>query len=298
MRQTNSYNSVIQQAYDKGSNASSYPSNNVLANQLKKVARLIDGGLQTKVYTVYMSGFDTHANQVENSNPKYGIHAELLDKVSTAITAFQQDLVSQGQDERVLGMTFSEFGRRIKPNASLGTDHGTAGPMFLFGSCVDGGVLGDNVDLDQGIDQTDGVPMQFDFRDIYGSILADWFDVAGFDIQRLLHNDFRYVPLAGKCGRGQTTDNSDKTAEGWVFGEPYPDPNGSIRIKLDSPGSNRLRYTLFDPRGRMVLANEIGVEGQGDHALFNRPSRLPAGTYLLRLATDTGGTVSRNVVFK
>ena len=298
MAQTNNYNTVIKAAAAKGSNAVTYPrSTNALAPQLKKVARLISGGLKTKVYTVYLSGFDTHARQVD-ANTSGGTHAILLNKVSEAIAAFQADLKAQNLEEKVIGMTFSEFGRRIRQNASAGTDHGTAGPMFLFGSCVNGGILGDNVKVDKSIGQSEGVPMQFDFRDIYGSLLVDWFNVSSSNVKSMLHNDFKYLPLAGNCNEG-ITDTTDEGPEGWAFGEAYPNPSTKeVFINVASPGYNRLRYSLFDSRGRLVLANEIGVNGQADHMLFTRPSRLPAGTYALRLATETGGTTTRKVVFE
>ncbi|NJB87423.1 uncharacterized protein (DUF1501 family) [Lewinella marina] len=298
MQQTNDYNSVIKEAAAKGKNAVPYPGNsNPLAVQLQKVARMISGGLKTKVYTVYLGGFDLHAKQVE-ANTTIGAHADLLRQVSEAIDTFQRDMVAQKQDDRVMGMTFSEFGRRIRPNASFGTDHGTAGPMFLFGSCVNGGIMGDNVEVHKDVNQGAGVPMQFDFRDVYGSILVDWFDVPALSVKNMLHQDFKYLPLAGKCNE-TVTDNTDSTSEGWTFGEAFPNPaSKDVYINVGSPDKNRLRYSLFDSRGRLVLANEIAVDGKSDHMLFSRPSRLPSGTYNLRLATETGGTVSRKVVFE
>ena len=307
MKQTNDYNTVIKSAADKGRNAVTYryrddriyPQNqhNPLAEQLKKVARMISGGLQTKVYTVYMNGFDTHAGQVIEGNEHTGTHAMLLSDVSRAIADFQADMKAQGLEERVLGMTFSEFGRRIRPNASFGTDHGTAGPMFLFGSCVNGGILGDNVKIDRNIGQGDGVPMQFDFRDVYGSILVDWFDVRSYEVKNLLYDNFTYLPIANTCNEEETAGTTDKEDEGWVFGEPRTNTStNEVSLQVTSPGANNLRYTLFDGRGRMVLANQISVDGTADHVLFKRPNRLPAGTYVLRLATESGGNLTRKVV--
>lgn len=305
--QTNSYNTVIEKAAAKGKNRVSYDyrnlrnhkKTNILGDQLRKVARMIDGGLETKVYTVYMSGFDTHANQTD-PNTTGGVHAELLHQLSHAISTFQADLKAMGQADRVLGMTFSEFGRRIRPNASRGTDHGTAGPMFLFGDCVQAGVTGENVKVDRHVDQGAGVPMQFDFRDVYGSILVDWFDAPEFEVRRVVHDNFKYIPLAGKCNvNRQTTDNGD-LPDDWKIGNPFPKNAGKeIYIDVTGPqrGNNRLRYSLFDQRGRLVLVNEIAVEGTEERLLFRRPSRLPAGTYTLRLATDAGNSATRDVVF-
>ncbi len=113
-----------------------------MADQLQIVARLIKGGLKTRVYTVTIGGFDTHKKQVNASDTTTGNHAKLMKDLSTGISAFQNDMELMQMDDRVLGMTFSEFGRRIKSNASLGTDHGAAAPLMLFGKHVKKGILG------------------------------------------------------------------------------------------------------------------------------------------------------------
>lgn len=201
-RQTNAYGGLIQDAYDTGSNEVTYPSGNGLATQLKKVARMIDGGLETKVYTVYLGGFDTHAEQADD-------HADLLKDVSDAIAAFQEDISISGHSERVLGLTFSEFGRRIRPNGSNGTDHGTAGPMFLFGNCISNQVVGDNPTIDPEVNQTAGVDMKIDFRDIYGSILKDWFNVSETRVRNLFHEGFTYLPIVDACNQVLPVDLFD-----------------------------------------------------------------------------------------
>ena len=185
--QTNEYGEAIDAAYQLGANSGGvkYPSSNRLANQLKTVARLIDGGLQTKVYTVKMGGFDTHANQ--GNREGVGEHANLLKQLSAALEAFQKDINRSGHADRVLGFTFSEFGRKIQANGSNGTDHGDAGPMFLFGNCITESVVGDNpqIELDGGRHAT--VPVKIDFRDVYGSLLIDWFNVSESRVKSILY---------------------------------------------------------------------------------------------------------------
>ncbi|MDH3710905.1 MAG: DUF1501 domain-containing protein, partial [Cyclobacteriaceae bacterium] len=135
IQQTQVYLETIQNAASKANNLSPLypePGVNGLSDQLKIVAQLIAGGLKTKVYVVNIGGFDTHANQVVQGNPLQGAHANLLNRLSEAVFAFQDDLDKLGVEERVLGMTFSEFGRRIGSNSSFGTDHGAAAPQFLF----------------------------------------------------------------------------------------------------------------------------------------------------------------------
>jgi len=136
-----------------------------LANQLKTVGAMIRAELPTRVYYASMGGFDTHGGQL-------GTHANLMRQLGDAVLAFQNDLKAQGNEGRVLTMVFSEFGRRVKQNASNGTDHGTAAPMFLVGPSLKAGVCGNHpslTDLDQG-DLKYGI----DFRSVYTSILEDW----------------------------------------------------------------------------------------------------------------------------
>ena len=157
--------------------------------------KLISGGLQTSVYTVSLGEFDTHANQVLNGNTTTGTHANLLQTLSEAITSFQADLEMLGVDDRVVGMTYSEFGRQIKSNNSLGTDHGTAAPLFIFGNCVNGTIIGENYEIPDEVPVQAGVPMQYDFRSVYGTILMDWFGVEETQVQDLLFEDFQHLPI-------------------------------------------------------------------------------------------------------
>ncbi len=120
--QTNAYNAKIKAAAESTDNLSTlYPpeETNELADQLKIVARCIGGGLKAKMYMVTLNGFDTHASQVEENDNTTGMHAELLKYLSDAIVAFQDDIEKMGVSERVMSMTFSEFGRRITSNASF-----------------------------------------------------------------------------------------------------------------------------------------------------------------------------------
>lgn len=174
---TDAYNArIVAAGKAQSTNMSSlYLANDRLSEDLKKVARLIKGGLKTRVYTVTLSGFDTHANQVESSTLT-GAHATLLNKVSRAIAGFQDDLEKMGVNDKVTGMVFSEFGRRVNSNGSRGTDHGSAMPVILFGTELRGDMYGTNPQLlDANNRVVSNVPMQFDYRTVYYSILKDWF---------------------------------------------------------------------------------------------------------------------------
>ena len=138
IEQSNKYGAQINIAASNGNTLSNkYDPDSRFADQLKNVARMISGGLKTKVYILNINGFDTHDThdaQIDSTGTTIGNHAQLLKTLSDGISAFQDDLNLLGLEEQVLGMTFSEFGRQIASNASYGTDHGDAGPMFLFGS--------------------------------------------------------------------------------------------------------------------------------------------------------------------
>lgn len=175
---TDQYAGVIKAAAQKVTKQSDCypaPGKNPLADQLKIVARLVAGGLRTQFYLVSMGGFDTHARQVEPNDPTTGAHAKLLARLSEAINAFQDDLTLLQVSERVMGMTFSEFGRRIQSNASGGTDHGAAAPVFVFGEKVQGGVIGQNPNWPDKLTVNDNIAMQYDFRSVYSSLLEKWF---------------------------------------------------------------------------------------------------------------------------
>jgi uncharacterized protein (DUF1501 family) len=150
----------------RGSNLATYPAS-PLGNSLKLVAKLIGGGLPTRIFYVSQDGYDTHANQVNAQE-------RLLKDLGDSVKAFVQDLNGQGNLPRVLVMTFSEFGRRVAENANGGTDHGAAAPMFVIGDKVKAGLLGQYpslapADLFQG-----DLKFAVDFRSVYAGVLEGW----------------------------------------------------------------------------------------------------------------------------
>jgi uncharacterized protein (DUF1501 family) len=173
-KQTNKYATRIKAASDAVKQQVTYP-NTSLANQLKIVSRLIKGGLKTKIYLVNYGGFDTHAAQAVATDTATGTHANLLGAVSEAIGAFQNDIKNQEIEDRVIGMTYSEFGRRIKSNDSFGTDHGAAQPLMFFGKYLNQGIIGENPKIPTKVTADDNLEMQIDFRSVYASILNEWF---------------------------------------------------------------------------------------------------------------------------
>jgi Protein of unknown function (DUF1501)/Secretion system C-terminal sorting domain len=203
---TNQYGTRIVNAWTAGANAATYPAaagGQNLPNQLKIVARLIKGGLKTRIYWVSMGGFDTHATQVVAADHKTGTHANLLKELSDSIATFQADLLQMGLEDRVMGITYSEFGRRIMSNGSAGTDHGVAAPMFVFGKKVAGGVIGNNPTIPSGSNLTvnSQVAMQYDFKAVYQSLLRGWFCLSDADANATLGESTPpNVPINGGCG--------------------------------------------------------------------------------------------------
>lgn len=155
------------------------------AHSLQSVAALIAAGMSTRVYFVSLSGFDTHSNQLRQ-------HANLLRTLSGGLAAFQQDLRAHGLDRQVTTMTFSEFGRRPGENESQGTDHGTAAPLFVLGSRVQGGLHGTAPSLQLGRQQD--LTFSTDFRQVYASLLDRWLECPAAAV---LGRDYSALPLIG-----------------------------------------------------------------------------------------------------
>ena len=165
--------------------SSKYPMT-TLASRLQSIAALIKSGFTTQVYYAIQSGYDTHAGQLPT-------HARLLAELAGGLKAFHNDLKSSGLEERVITLCFSEFGRRVQEDSSLGTDHGTSGPVILVGSAIQPGLFGKPPSLTE-LDEGD-LKTQFDFRRIYASLLKNWLNVAS---EKSLAGDFEPMPLIAR----------------------------------------------------------------------------------------------------
>ena len=136
-----------------------------LTRRLRMIARMIKAGLTTSIYYTQLGGFDTHAEQLNQ-------HSARLNELSRSLRSFLADIDRSGDGDRVTALIFSEFGRRLRENASGGTDHGTAAPVFLIGRRVQGGVHGPYPDLAH---LKDGDPEHaIDFRRVYATVLDRW----------------------------------------------------------------------------------------------------------------------------
>lgn len=277
-QQTQQYASVIKDAALQTVQQVSYPTNNSLGDQLKIVARLIRGGLSTRIYMVNYGGFDTHSNQVNSTDSTTGNHAKLLGNVSDAIKAFQDDLKFLGVDDRVVGMTFSEFGRRIKSNGSTGTDHGSAAPLFVFGKHVMGGVLGDTPAIPANATVNDNLPFQYDFRSIYSTILSNWLCVKDTDLQQIMLKNFQLLPLVNAGGCQKPINLS-----GELLISNYPNPfTGSTVITFKTDGGHTL-VQIMDTSGKVITTLTDKEYTAGTYSIVFDSGLMPSGVYYARL---------------
>lgn len=174
--------SKVQDILRRAHRGADYPATD-LGRRLQLIARLIGGGMSSRVYYVSLGGFDTHANQA-------GAHERQLAVFDRAVGAFCRDMRDQGNFDRVLLLTFSEFGRRVGQNASGGTDHGAAAPLFLFGGALRGGLVGAHPSLTR-LHRGDLVH-HTDFRSVYATLLEDWLHTPSAAV---LGREFGKVPL-------------------------------------------------------------------------------------------------------
>ena len=200
---TNDYGKKIVKAWNQGGLSTvNYPNSAITASnsvsllttslglQLKTIARMLRGGIKTRIFVTNIGNFDTHNHQ----GGETGNHAALLKDLSNAIGAFQKDLDASNLSDRVIGMTYSEFGRRVQENDKKSTEHGNAAPMFIFGKNVSGKVIGNNYKVDiNTINLATNVDMQYDYRQVYKTILQDWFSISKDDSTGILKADIQPI---------------------------------------------------------------------------------------------------------
>ena len=296
---TYEYSGLIHEAYERGQNQVEYQDNG-FARQLALLARLIKGNLGTKVYMISMGGFDTHGNQPL-------AHERLMTNLSVAIDNFYDDLGFTQQDDKVLSMTFSEFGRRIFENGSNGTDHGKAAPTLFFGSGLNGSAfVGDHPTLDNP-DGRGNLEYTMDFRDLYATVLAEWLCV---DIplveQHLLNHPYAPVNLGFNCsgidfpdivysdGMPTLPTQPDPTEPTpfdpelleAIVHKPFYPTDSTPHIYLEMPFSAHVDIQLYNILGQNIgtVFNEMMFEGSTEINIRERmPSHLSTGKYIYRI---------------
>jgi len=281
------YLESIQEAADRAGNFGDYP-NSGLARSLSVVARLIRGGLQTKVFLVSKGGFDTHNNQGGTD----GGHANLLSDIADSVSAFYTDLESDNLQNRALTMTFSEFGRTLDENSSNGTDHGSSAPVMAFGP-VNGGIFGDHANLTDLDNQGDPVYNQ-DYRSIYRSILQDWFELEDIETETVLSGDFEKISFVDTLAVSNE-DVTNSTPKTFRLEQNYPNPfNPSTTIGFKTDRSGDVRLQIFDIRGQLIATPVNKRLSAGEHNIVFDASSLASGVYLYKLQTRYG-TLSKKM---
>jgi len=269
---------------------------NGLTPQLQLIARLLDGGgpglgVKTKVFLVKMGGFDTHAEQVESYDPTMGQHAALMYHISSAMKAFQDDLKARGLEDRVLTVTTSEFGRRVRANGSYGTDHGTGAPVMIFGKGVQPGVVGKVPDLN-----LQNVEMQYDYRQVYANLLRDWMLVDEAKINNdIFFKDFINGPKEDGSGNYEPMPLATQVISGvqedfignrFSLGDCYPNPaNAFTNIEFKINNTNLVDISLKNSKGQMIKSLLHEERTEGTHIIKADVSDLPAGIYFYQMKT-------------
>jgi hypothetical protein len=179
-------------------------------------------------------------------------------------------------------MTFSEFGRRIKSNSSIGTDHGAAAPLFLFGAKVIGGVTGTNPAIPVNATVNDNVPMQYDFRSIYASILEKWFCVPSTTLQTILFQNFQSLNIVNDTACRTTGVGNPNQNAGEELITNYPNPFvETTTIRFKTKGGHTL-VQIIDMLGRVIRTLADKEYTPGTYTVTFDSGPLPSGVYYAR----------------
>lgn len=269
------YLEAIETAANQTENLAEYPGGS-LASSLAVVARMIRGGLGSRVYLVSHGGFDTHNSQGSLEGP----HANRLQQLTEAIAAFYTDLASDDTDRRALTMTFSEFGRTLDENGNQGTDHGSSAPVLLFGP-VQGGLVGQHASLQQ-LDRSGDPIYGMDYRSIYDGILRDWFEMSEEARQEVIPGQYDTLSLVDQSITSLTDSNA--LPKSFRLEQNYPNPfNPSTTIRFALHQAEFVQLEVFDMQGRLVK-NLLSKRLQaGEHSVQFNAQALASASYLYRI---------------
>lgn len=284
------YNRVLQ-VFNAGNNSTTTYPNSTLGKQLKTVARMIKGGSRTKIFQVNIGGFDTHVNQIQTGSTHLGTHANLLADISNSVAAFQSDIEILGIEDRILTVSFSEFGRQVKENASVGTDHGDLAPFFVIGKGISGGIMGNHPAFTNTTSfYYNQNQRKYDYRQIFASLLQDWLGadsglISATELQTfvtpenkidIVSPNQKATVVCGTLGNGEVAiSNSVKV---------YPNPaKNEFSIDLSTIKYSQLQLLLYDSSGKLVLKRE---EKQLVSKFEINTSSLSNGIYILNIKTE------------
>lgn len=279
------YANVINDAYTASTNSVVYD-DYTLSNQLALVARMIKGGLGTKIYMVTLDGYDTHAEQPEN-------HSALMEDVTKGVKNFFNDLEATNNDQDVMCMTISEFGRRVEQNASFGTDHGAAAPVMFFGPELNGnGFVGDQSELND-TDFAGNLNFGIDFRQIWATVLEDWLCIDSDFVDEVLLGQFERLDLGFEC-------IGDAVSEHKQIGlshNPVYMENGQVFIDYSLENNRHVQIRVFNVMGQQVAELENGLKSGGKHRveIKNNSSAIATGQYYYQILIG-GKSFNRSVM--
>ena len=292
----NIYSQSIQNAFNApgSNNLVTYPDTD-LANQLKTVARLMRGGIETKVFMVTIGGFDTHNAQIQGSGDINGRHAELLNEVSTAVDAFVEDVNSDSIGDDIIGLTFSEFGRKAMQNGNLGTDHGEIAPMFVFGKPVQGGVSGTNVDLTEATSNNNWQikTVQHDYRQVFATLMQDFLGADNAVVDNAFFDQTNNESFSGKkiqdiIKPSHYVDStcyalSNNTNKSETFWAAYPNPVYDKLFINPITNNSQVKYDICNTNGKLIKSGKLDM--QLGYSAIDMAS-LPHGLYVVTLQAD------------
>jgi uncharacterized protein (DUF1501 family) len=302
----NTYASSIESSYNAGTNlnnAADYPDSD-LANQLKTVARLMRGGIETKIYMVTIGGFDTHNIQNQAAGDIDGRHTSLLNELSAAVDAFVADINSDSLGDDVVGLTFSEFGRKAKQNGNLGTDHGEIAPMFVFGKAVQGGISGQNVDLSEATSANNWQlkTVQHDYRQVFATLMQDFLGAANSVVDNAFFDHSKQVSFA-ENKVADLIKSSHYVEPGCYALNPPNIESKSLFLAYPNPVPDQLfvtsdffdgivDYQLFLLNGQLLRKGTLDMDKSFDSIEL---SSLPKGIFVIHV-TNGVRTESRKLI--
>lgn len=284
------YLESIQTAADNATNLTTYP-NSSLSRSLAVVARLIRGGLNTKLFLVSKGGFDTHNNQGGTD----GGHANLLADIADSVQAFYNDLESDNLENRALTMTFSEFGRTLDENSSNGTDHGSSAPVMVFGP-VNGGLYGNHSDLTN-LDRSGDPVFSTDYRSVYTSILEDWFGLDGSETGAVIGSGYQNLGFVNGLATGN--EISQRPPRSFKLEQNYPNPfNPTTTISFSLAQAADVQLSIYDVKGSLVQTLIDERRSSGDYSIRFDASNLSSGIYFYKLNTPDGVQTKKMTLIK
>ena len=278
-KQSNLYSSVVKNAFVKGNHAVQFP-NSGFGNQFYQLSRLIRGGLNTRIYHASLGGFDTHDAQVSPNDNTKGTHANLLKDINDSIIALMKCLDQTGDSDRIMLVTFSEFGRRIVSRSTGGTDHGTAFPMMIFGNNLNANVLGKNPKIDPSVTWEDNLPSEFDFRQIYASVIEQWLGGDNSTLKDVLTKQYQQV--------GLTKEYADDDLDG-VLDKEDKCLNTPLGAMVDTNGCE---VFSLSPNAFSVIVTSASCIGQKSGSIAINSSNKDF-TYTILLGEVNAGVLNK-----